>query len=239
MAVGAAAVGDLSAVDDAAGLFWYLGDTSRGTTLVALNMSTGDVACSTVVSGIEEVTLVGLGQSLDFDPTTSTLVLSGVASADPSQHVVYRADAGGCEAAAAFELLGTFGLAAYLPLLHASALDPEGQRLFVQLSASDGSSTGIGAIPLDGGAEMDVTLVPEGTLSSMVDYFLGFTWDGAAQLLHGIVPGPAGGLELRSLEPDAAAWSSRPLLEVRVVQTASVDAGTNTADLLSSTTTTY
>ena len=164
VAGGSTSTGDLSAVDDAAGLFWYLGDTSSGTTLEALNMTTGAPACSSVVSGIKEMGLVGLGQSLDFDPTTATLILSGVSAANQSEHAVYRAAAGSCEQAAAFEFVGTFGYAQYVPLLHASSFDPQGQRLFVQLSTDDGARAGVGVISLDpgGDGEMAVVLVPEG-----------------------------------------------------------------------------
>ena len=70
------ACGDLVAT--ANGLLFYLGDTTAGAMLVALNLTTGEKSCEAPVN-LEEIKLVGLGQTLDYDSTTNTLVLSGIA----------------------------------------------------------------------------------------------------------------------------------------------------------------
>jgi hypothetical protein len=54
---------------------YYLGDTSAGATLVALDLATGAKICSGPVH-LAEVGFVGLGQSLDYDPTTDSLIVS-------------------------------------------------------------------------------------------------------------------------------------------------------------------
>jgi hypothetical protein len=56
--------------------------------------------------------------------------LSGVTAKGTASHTVLRAPAKGCPQ---FSVVGTFGLADYLPMLHSAALDSTGQRLFVTL----------------------------------------------------------------------------------------------------------
>jgi hypothetical protein len=216
-------------VDTSQGLFYFLGDTSAGTTLVALDLTDGSEVCSSVVDGLQEVLLVGLGQSLDFDSVNKNLVLSGISSADETKHLVYRTTtsaavakdgglnqrqqqqeqpssrsrAASCDLT--FEEVGTFGVADYLPLLHASALDSDGQRLFVQLSASS-DAVEVGIIPLDGSANM--TVAPE---TNSRTSFEGFSWDPQTSSLLGIALDEVYGLALRSLKPDTGVWATKAL----------------------------
>ena len=205
----AAATGDLSAVDDKRGLFYFLGDTSSGATLVALNLSTGAKVCSNVISDIAEIQFVGLGQSLDFDTANDGLVLSGVSTTDPTKHVVYRTKSLPELASATcdieFESLGTFGLASYIPMLHASSFDAAGQRLFVQLASNNGQDYAVGIIALDEG---------NATISSVDvetdSMFYGMHWDPKTATLLGVVPvGTA--LGLLQLDPEEAEWSTNIL----------------------------
>lgn len=87
-----AGTGDLCAVDKALGVWYYLGDTSAGTTLVGLSMDDGAEVCASVVPSLAEIGIVGAGQSLDFDDSTDngSLVLSGVSTANGTKHMVLR-----------------------------------------------------------------------------------------------------------------------------------------------------
>ena len=57
---------DLVAAVPKHGLFYFLGDTSGGATLVALNLTTGAEVCSKTID-LSEVGYVGIGQTLDYD----------------------------------------------------------------------------------------------------------------------------------------------------------------------------
>ena len=61
--------GDLCAVDAARSVYYYLGDTSEGTTLVGLNLKDGSLACTSLVA-VREIGFVGIGQSLNYDPVS-------------------------------------------------------------------------------------------------------------------------------------------------------------------------
>ena len=152
-----ASTGDLCAIDSSLGVFYYLGDTSSGTTLVGLSVADGSEVCSSVVSSLEEIGIVGAGQSLDFDPSSNSLILSGVYQENGTQHAVLRLlldtsattralamsskdriqMLGGCGVDDTFKTVSFFGDDAYLPFVHASALDVTGQRLFVTLQPGD------------------------------------------------------------------------------------------------------
>ena len=94
------------------GFMFYLGDTPGGATLVGLNATTGAKVCAAAVE-LKEVQLVGLGQSLDYDSSTDTLLLSGV-SRNGTGHTIYRAPADRC---GRFQYAGTCGVH---PLTHPS-----------------------------------------------------------------------------------------------------------------------
>ena len=121
-------MGDLATV--ANDQFYYLGDTHDGATLVALNLSTGVEICTQHVD-VATIKFVGVGQSLNHDPVTGSLVLSGIAAnRSAGTHSVYRAPDVGC---GPMKHIGHFGDAAYVPSVHSSALDAKGQRLFVTI----------------------------------------------------------------------------------------------------------
>ena len=197
--------GDLVALDGARGLLYYLGDSPRGATLVALNTSDGGEVCSAAVA-LREVGFVGLGQTLSFDAATDTLVLSGlVANGSAPSHAVYRAPAlGGC---GPFSLVGSFGAAAFVPTLHSSSLDADGQRLFVTLATSK-TAAAIGVVDLSappgtGG----MAVVAEGPAGAN-DTLLSLHWDPKAQRLIGVVAATTT-LQLHSLDPSGgAAWGT-------------------------------
>ena len=155
--------GDLVAV--ANGMLFYLGDTSSGATLVALNLTDGTEVCSKPVQ-LAEVGYVGVGQTLDYDSKSDTLILSGITS-NKTAHAIYRASAASC---GPFTLQGTYGVADFLPMLHSSSLDVAGQRLFV-LVAPGKQSQAIGVIDLTGKVPMTVIAEgapgPDDTLLSM------------------------------------------------------------------------
>ena len=193
---------DLVAV--AHGVLFYLGDTHDGATLVGLNVTDGTEVCSKPVGhGLEEVGFVGMGQSLDFDPTTDTLVLSGLvnrtSAAGPS-HAVFAAPATGC---GPFVAGVTFGDSDFLPSLHSSSLDAEGQRLFVLLATAKSAPPAIGIVDLSGKAPMVV--VAEGPAPA--DTLVSMHWDAKTKSLVGITAS-ANGLSLHSLQPAAGKWNA-------------------------------
>ena len=56
-----AAAGDLCAVDRNNGVYYYLGDTASGTTLVGVDTATGAKLCSQPVPALKELGFVGIG----------------------------------------------------------------------------------------------------------------------------------------------------------------------------------
>lgn len=193
---------DLVAV--AHGVLFYLGDTSAGATLVGLNLTDGTEVCSKPAAGLEEVGYVGVGQSLDFDPKTDTLVLSGLvnrtSAAGPS-HAVFAAPATGC---GPFVAGVTFGDSDFLPSLHSSSLDAEGQRLFVLLATAKSAPPAIGIVDLSGKAPMVV--VAEGPAPA--DTLVSMHWDAKTKSLVGITAS-SDGLSLHSLQPaNSGTWNA-------------------------------
>ena len=57
------ATGDLRAVDTKRGVFYFLGDTHAGTTLVGQALADGALVCAGAVP-LKEVGFVGMGQSM-------------------------------------------------------------------------------------------------------------------------------------------------------------------------------
>ena len=169
----------------------------EGATLVALDLTTGTKRCSAHVD-VDEIQFVGFGQTLDLDTTTDTLVLSGIHK-DNASHAVYRAPAKGC---GPFRLVGRFGLATYVPMLHASSLDAAGQRLFVTL-ATGASTAAVGIIDLKAGT---MQTVAEGTTPDLRDSLLCLHWDGHSKVV-GVVGGQ-GGLAIHALDPQTGTWLS-------------------------------
>lgn len=188
--------GDLVAV--ANGVLHYLGDTAQGAVLVALNVTSGEKVCSAPVA-LREIGYVGMGQSLDFDASSNSLILSGVAAQGPNAtHAVYRAAADGT--CGPFKLVGKFGDAAYIPMLHASSLDVDGQRLFVQLATGQ-NTVAIGVIDLNQPTGKYLTVIDEG--SSPDTSLLCMHWDKQTKRLLGVAAG-SDGLTMHSLDPSGA-----------------------------------
>lgn len=185
--------GDLVAI--AHGQLFYLGDTPAGTTLVGINITDGTETCSHGVD-MREIGYVGLGQSLDYDSHTDTLVLSGVVANktdNKTSHVIYRSPATTC---GPFVAAGSYGDANYIPMLHSSTLDAKGQRLFVLLSTAKNAPTVVGIIDLTGKSPMKT--ISEGT-PSVDDVLVGMHFDPKTQRLFGITVDQQAGLVLHSL----------------------------------------
>lgn len=199
------AMGDLAAV--ANGILYYLGDTSAGATLVGLNMTSGAKVCSTIVD-VAEIKFVGIGQSLDYDSKTDSLLLSGAARSANGSHALYRARASGC---GPMKHLGNFGLASYLPMLHASALDTVGQQLFVTVSPSADTSA-IGVVDL-ANPTAPMKVIAEAKTPDLRDTLIGLHYDPHSSHLVSIVANDR--LELHSLQPAKGRWEPpRPLIDV-------------------------
>ena len=189
--------GESDLVASANGIFYYLGDTSAGTTLVGLNLTNGVKVCSKAVP-LSEVGFVGLGQSLSYDETTDTLVLSGL-NANRTTHSVYRSSARTC---GPFHVVDHFADATYIPMIHSSSLDAKNQRLFTSLALTKNTGS-IGIIDLTGKDAMVV--VGEGT-PSPADTLVSMHWDSISQSLVGIAAAENGGLAVHSFDLSTKKW---------------------------------
>ena len=193
---------DLVAV--ANGLLFYLGDSHEGATLVGVSLGNGSRVCSAHVN-VAEVQYVGVGQTLDFDPASNTLVLSGVTS-DGSSHAVYRADATTC---GGFKKVGTFGDAKYLPMLHASALDARGRRLYVDL-ATGANTPALGVVDLTGAKPLQV--FAEEATPDAHDLLVGMHFDAATGHLVGVLGGGGAPLSLHTFDTRSQTWAADRLI---------------------------
>eukprot|EP00757_Euglenozoa_sp_SAG-D1_P018094 gene18094-5724_t len=204
-------MGDLNAADESAGIYYYLGDTPAGTTLVGIDMKTGTQACSGTIPLIEHG-FVGLAQSLDYDSKNKNLVLTGLAG-NGELHGVLRTK--GCEngKVAPTVHVGTFGDAQFLPMLHAATLDSEGQRLYVEVATSK-TSVAIGVVNLNaqaGSKDFFTIVANEDTSHSLT----GMQWDSKKNNLVGVVGVQPAGLSVRTLTVDYstgnATWTTKTL----------------------------
>eukprot|EP00939_MAST-03C_sp_MAST-3C-sp1_P002575 g2575.t1 len=197
---------DLVAI--AHGVLYYLGDTMDGATLVGINVTDGSKACSRVIP-LEEIGFVGLGQTLDYDLRTDSLVLSGITQTakNTTEHSVFRSPAStNC---GPFEHVGTYGDAEYAPMLHSSTLDAIGQRLFVFL-AHDKTTQAVGIVDLT--FKTNMTVIVEGT-PDLDDTLIGMHWDDKTGTLYGIIADDEEGLVLHSLRVEDGAWNSPRQIE--------------------------
>ena len=71
--------GDLGTIDSTRGVFFYLGDTSGGATLVGLSMQDGTISCSVHVP-LREISFVGIGTQRFLRPLSVTCLSMPVAS---------------------------------------------------------------------------------------------------------------------------------------------------------------
>jgi hypothetical protein len=193
---------DLVAV--ANGLLFYLGDTHQGVALVGVSLGNGSQVCTEHVD-VAEVQYVGIGQSLDFDAMSNSLIFSGV-TPDGKSHVVYRADATTC---GGFEKIGTYGDAKYLPMLHASALDAKGQRLYVDL-ATDANVPALGVVDLTGAKPLQV--IAEGTTPDEHDLLVGMHFDAHTGHLLGVLGGAGVPLTLHTFDTRSQTWAPGRLI---------------------------
>ena len=206
------ATGDLRAVDKKRNIYYYLGDTHAGTTLVGLDLTTGNLSCSSVVP-LKEIGFVGIGQSLVYDGTRDELILSGIVanSTGGVQHQLLRsvkspdADPKDC---ASFTKAGTFPYATTDPMLHSTAYDEATQRLFVLISENK-TALGLAVIDMAAGELSKVEVEGE----PPVDQLSGMTWDILTERLIGIMPAlDSHQINLMSLDPGSGKWGVREMI---------------------------
>ena len=200
-----AATGDLAAVDTSRRVLWYLGDTAAlGTTLTGVSLLNGTIICEQAVP-IREIGFVGFGQSLNLLPQRDALVATGIQTQNNvSAHVVFLASADPARCGAPLTRVGAFAPDAdYVPMLHASALDAAGQRLFLGL-ATGPSSFAVGVVDLATGALRRVDA--EDAQHTLV----GMKYDPVSGLLTGLASSADyAQLLLVQLAPDTGAWRVR------------------------------
>ena len=206
------ATGDLRAVDKKRNIYYYLGDTHAGTTLVGLDLTTGNLSCSSVVP-LKEIGFVGIGQSLVYDGTRDELILSGIVanSTGGVQHQLLRsvkspdADPKDC---GSFTKAGTFPYATTDPMLHSTAYDEATQRLFVLISENK-TALGLAVIDMAAGELSKVEVEGE----PPVDQLSGMTWDILTGRLIGIMPAlDSHQINLMSLDPRSGKWGVREMI---------------------------
>lgn len=226
-----AGTGDLRAIDKTRSIYYFLGDTQAGTTLVGVDMNSGSVACSSTVP-LPEVGFVGIGQTLEMDHKRDRLVLAGLVrnSTGGHAHQILTASlaAGiptrteseavpvGC---ASFTKAGTFGIAAEMPMLHSSTYDEDTQTLYVTVAPN---KTAFALAIIDLGSKTLKSVDLEG--SPPVDELNGMSWDPDSARVIGLMQNLAAnapatnsattsrtanghGVNLMALDPVTAQWT--------------------------------
>eukprot|EP00729_Bicosta_minor_P017297 gene17297-6575_t len=213
--------GDLGTIDSTRGVFFYLGDTSGGATLVGLSMQDGTISCSVHVP-LREISFVGIGQSLDYDASTDELILTGIAMAPSGNHsrglagqaatthAILKGPAAQCRpnGQLEFKQVGSFPIADYLPMLHSSTLDAKGQKLYVIVSLTK-DELAVAVIDL-----ATMTMTKTVAESAPDDAVNGLVWDSIGETLAGVSQSSATGapgLVLRRLDVATGKWSSTPI----------------------------
>ena len=219
---------DCRAIDSKRGLYYYLGDTHAGTTLVGLSLQTGTPKCQSTVP-LKEIGFVGIGQSLKYDATRDRLILTGlvgnstggvshqILTADLGSHLTAAAAAVAAAAAAApscatFTKAGTFPLAEQEPMLHSTAYDEKAQMLYTTIVPAKGEYA-LAVVDLQKQEMLRVEL--EG--SPPVDEMTGMSWDIVTQSLIGTMQ-DGHNINLLSLDPSKLSvslkgqWTVRQLL---------------------------
>jgi len=200
---------DLITIDPYKKILYLLGDTESGSTLVGMSLITGNQTCHGTVP-LKEMGYVGLAQSIDYDTAEGSIILSGLSMDVTGGHLLLRNK--GCvgDCIAKTELIGTFGDAAYVPMLHASAFDPAGQRLFLTVGLTK-TTSGLGVIDLKGKPGNMLRVIPEDDEHVL----LGMQYDHQTESLIGIVPNDQTGMAIRSLhldpETSKATWNTTTL----------------------------
>lgn len=204
------ATSDLRAVDTKRGVFYFLGDSHAGTTLVGQALADGALVCAGTVP-LAEVGFVGLGQSMTFDWKNDELVLTGLVANSTGGffHQILRGSlsaglVGGGAPCAKFKKAGQFWFSSSAPMIHTSALDVENQRLYSLISASK-SQIALAVIDLTAQALKSIDLEDgSGRTTNILD---GMAWEPKTKRLVGVMPGaqtqhpPTAKLNLVSLDP--------------------------------------
>ena len=191
-------MGSLSCVDPGRRIYYYLGDSSEGTTLLGIDLSTGVEVCKGPIP-FKEIGYVGIGQTLDFDTVSKTLVMTGLVpkpgtNSSSYLHGVIRTQ--GCSAAGGVTTLhhlGTFADADFVPLIHASSIDSAAQQLFLSIATSK-TTGGTGVVDLK---TLKLSVAP---YDSLAHSMVGMQYDKSQDELLSLTTNySSGGLDLVSL----------------------------------------
>lgn len=167
----------LAAVDVKRGWFYTAGfnRTSAACNLLVWDLKKG-VLSRTVALPFRTSALVGVGQSMDVDPKTGTLVMMGH---DPSSghHIVYTAD----PSSFAFTKIADLGGGMHVDSMDAStALDSDLKQVYVLVTVNDTvtkrANTSWYAVPLGGGRAERLPLA---------DYMTDMAYDSKTKRMYG------------------------------------------------------
>jgi hypothetical protein len=202
-----AACGDLRAVDTKRGIYYFLGDTSAGTTLVGLSLKDGTQTCKRTIP-LKETGFVGFGQSLNYDGPNDQLVISGLSTqGNATGHAILKTDLA-TPCGGTLTTVGFFGDADYIPMLHSASLDIAGQRLFVLVAPTQKGPQAVAVIDLKSG-KLTKTDIDQGP--DTPDVLVGMDWDAKSSSLVGVMPDDKGGLLILSLDPMSGMWKVKPV----------------------------
>lgn len=207
---------DCRAIDSKRGLYYYLGDTHQGTTLVGLSLHDASVKCSSTVP-LKEIGFVGIGQGLKYDKTRDRLILVGLVANETGgvSHQVLTADLSDSSDGAAtepascarFTKAGTFPLADSAPMLHSTAYDEASQTLYTTIIPAKGQ---FGLAVVDLVKQQMVRVELEG--NPPIDEMSGMSWDIDTASLIGMAQN-GHSISLLSLDPQGPGkWTSRELI---------------------------
>ena len=204
---------DCRAIDSKRGIYYYLGDTHQGTTLVGLSLQDGSVKCSNDVP-LKEIGFVGIGQGLKYDEKRDRLILVGFVanSTGGVTHQVLIASLADSskssgDSCASFTKAGTFPLADNAPMLHSSAYDEASQTLYTTIIPAKGEYA---LAVVDLAKQQMVRVELEGT--PPIDEMSGMSWDADTGRLIGIIQ-DGHNIQLLSLDPQGQGkWSNRQLI---------------------------
>ena len=205
-----AGTGDLAVIDPASRRYYYLGD-APGPRLVAVSLDTGAELCGVDLPALTEVDCVGCGQTLSLE--RGALLISGIgrnASAADPYHTLLRlplpsAASSACPGPAT--TVGHFGMAVFMPMAHASELNPVTQQLYLTLSTG-AHSYGIGVVDTSSAALS--VIVEDGARGQSL---VGMNWQRSSGKLIGIAQDETRPeLSFRTLEPvGKGTWTAQPL----------------------------
>jgi hypothetical protein len=174
--------------------------------LIGLSLTTGVEVCKIAIPSLDEVAIVGGGQSITHDTKNDRLIISGLATKDNGTTYFHQVFAASLDnLTSPMTKIGHFEYAQFLPVAHATDFDVEGQRLFITLSTAAHEFA------------MGVFDLAKGTLSTIpmtgTDEMWGMIYSTADKKLYSVAEGDEK-VDWRSLDPTkegAAAWTSQPL----------------------------